>query len=46
MSANPKLSILEYVSDLSESFYEEKFFAFAMKFSKSKLVPKERWTKC
>ena len=35
MSLNPKLSILEYGLNLSQAFYEQKFFSVGMKFSKS-----------
>ncbi len=38
-SLDPILSILECVSDLSQSFYEEKFFSVGMKFSKSPFAP-------
>ena len=39
LSLDPILSILECVSDLSQSFYEEKFFSVGMKFSKSTFGP-------
>ncbi len=39
MSLNPKLSILEYGLNLSQAFYEEKFFSVGMKFSKSTFGP-------